>query len=342
MTSLRNWAGVDVSQLFSPVSLENLFKNVDKAAVIGTSEEETVSSQCPYPEFGAHQLGEDALVKLCYELERQTQHMVSSVKIMPSIVLAEMMNTVWSQIFLSLGELYSQSNVQSVLNLQVKESKDLLQPSKSADVRPSEDKSGSTVLIETGVKTGLTVIFTLLKQSWSQMAWQQGLYEFLSRTPDLNIPLSLVVPPPISLPNEVLQSVLDILLIMPPLSLSKPKALSEFTMSCINECVQFLESMVSSTSNVDREGRRLALQILLMVSLQHGSLVELLQWVDKVLAVMGQVVRADPSAPPPTLAVQYCQSVLKEIRVRTVSCCITITVTVITVSTVEFSGDFSS
>jgi len=327
MTSPRNWTSVDLSHLFSPESLENFLKNVERGSVIETSPEETVD-RCPYPEFGAHQLQEDALEKLCCELERQTERMVSSMKIMPSIVLAEMMNTVWSQVFLSLGELYSQNDIQGV---QVKESKsrDLLGPTTNVPSRYSDDKPGPTVLIETGVKTGLTVIFTLLKQSWSQMAWQQGLYEFLTRTPDLNIPLSLVVPPPISLPNEVLQSVLDILLTMPPLSLSKPKALSEFTLTCINECVQFLDTVVSPTSNVDREGRRLAWEVLLMVSLQHGSLVELLQWVDKVLTVVGQTWEADPAAHSPTMTVQYCQSVLEEVRVRTVSKFTIITFTII-------------
>ena len=317
MNSMGKWASVDVSKIFSLDSLTNLLRNVE-----GKPSAEAVT-QSLYPEFGGHQLQEEALVHLCGELELQAHNTVSRMKNMPSIILADKMHHVWTEILTSFHELYSQNNLQNVLTLLKKEtsvSSALLVPTKTGVPRPSEDKpSGTAVLIEVGIKTGLTVIFTLLRQAWSQIAWQQGLSDVLSHMPELNLPPQLLTPPNVNLPNEVLQSVLDILIEMPPLSLSNSKTLSSLSMTCVRDCMQFLEWVISPTSNVDSEGKRLSLQILLSVSLQYGSLVKLLEWVDKVLTVMREHHSAAPNTPPPRMSVGYCQTVLKEIRTRTVS-----------------------
>ncbi len=278
-------------------------------------------AECIFPAFGALQLQEERLAELCQALEHQTHDKISSTRNTPAIVLAEKMYKSWKEMLTSFRQLYSQSSLRCVLNLLKKDtSKSNSLAVYTTSGSSHEDKnSGTMILMEAGVKTGLMVIFTLLKQSWSQIAWQQGLFEALSRIPEVSVPLASLTPPSLSLPNEVLQSVLDVLSSMPPLSFSNPKAMSSFGTKCIKDCVEFLESVVNLTPSVDKEGRRLALQILFTVSLQYGSIMEILDWVDKVLAFVSQYYRSDPCATPLSLDVEFCQAMLKEIRIRTVS-----------------------
>ena len=317
MNSARKWESCDITQIFSLHFLHKLLEDVKEKQSVELVE------NCPYPEFGAHKLKKNALTHLCSELELQAHGKVSSVRNLPSMLVANKMRYVWTKVMDSFNEFYSSANIQNVLAKIKKEETmstgKVVTKGRGLLVPPEENVTGNTALVEIGIMTGMSVAFTLLKQAWSQLAWNRQLSAALSQIPGLELPPFMsTASAVINLPNEILKSVLDILIGIPSLSLSNSKTLSPLSWTCLKQCAEFLEWVVSPNSNVEAEGKRLALQILLSFSMQYGSLVELLEWVDKVLSLLVNHNSISPDVPHPSLCSEYCQNVLKEIRTRTV------------------------
>ncbi|XP_051773057.1 probable E3 ubiquitin-protein ligase HERC1 isoform X4 [Ctenopharyngodon idella] len=128
----------------------------------------------------------------------------------------------------------------------------------------SRSKSGTDVLIEMGVRTGLSLLFALLRQSW-----QRGRLEN---------------PPDVALCNEVLATASSVLAALPPLSLANENKIPTVGLDCLAQVGDFLKKTAVSGSGADRAGRRLALELLLSLALQRGSLRFLLEWVEVALA----------------------------------------------------------
>lgn len=300
-------------------SLHSLYKLVEDVKVKGMVEP---VEEYPYPDFGAQQLQESALTQLCGELEVQTHNIVSSTRNLPSVLIANKMLYVWTEVLTSFHDMYSSSNIRNDLAHLKKEiiSNGHTVGSERSCVEGLEDKvTGNAVLVELGIKTSLSMVFTLLKQSWSQVEWNKQLFLTLSQVPGLDVPpLMSTTSPVINLPNEILKLVLDVLLEIPSLSLSNSKSLSHLSWTCLNQSTVFLEWAISPASNVDAQGKTLALQILLSLSMHYGSLIDLLDWVDKVLTVVVDYSSSNQVLPHLSLSAEYCQSVLTEISARTV------------------------
>ncbi|XP_052393189.1 probable E3 ubiquitin-protein ligase HERC1 isoform X2 [Carassius gibelio] len=128
----------------------------------------------------------------------------------------------------------------------------------------SRSKSGTDVLIEMGVRTGLSLLFALLRQSW-----QRGCLEN---------------PPDVALCNEVLATASSVLAALPPLSLANENKIPTVGLDCLTQVGDFLKKTAVSGSGADRAGRRLSLELLLSLALQRGSLRFLLEWVEVALA----------------------------------------------------------
>uniref|UniRef100_A0A9J8D3K3 HECT-type E3 ubiquitin transferase n=1 Tax=Cyprinus carpio carpio TaxID=630221 RepID=A0A9J8D3K3_CYPCA len=128
----------------------------------------------------------------------------------------------------------------------------------------SRSKSGTDVLIEMGVRTGLSLLFALLRQSW-----QRGRLEN---------------PPDVALCNEVLATASSVLAALPPLSLANENKIPTVGLDCLTQVGDFLKKTAVSGSGADRAGRRLSLELLLSLALQRGSLRFLLEWVEVALA----------------------------------------------------------
>ncbi|XP_043076943.1 probable E3 ubiquitin-protein ligase HERC1 [Puntigrus tetrazona] len=128
----------------------------------------------------------------------------------------------------------------------------------------SRSKSGTDVLIEMGVRTGLSLLFALLRQSW-----QRGRLEN---------------PPDVALCNEVLATASSVLAALPPLSLANENKIPTVGLDCLSQVGDFLKKTAVSGSGADRAGRRLSLELLLSLALQRGSLRFLLEWVEVALA----------------------------------------------------------
>ena len=192
--------------------------------------------------------------------------------------------------------------------------------------------AGNEALMELGVKSALSMLLSLLRQTWVQLAWQRKLEETLAAS---NLALTAeFCAPSVNLPNEVLRSALEILKAIPPLPFSNVHSLSKLGFSCLEQCREFLQWVLSPTSHVDREGKILAAEITLTLALQFGTLCALLEWVDQTLGCLasywergeeeegeereeaeGEREKADVLC----LSKEFCCRVVEELRRRTVS-----------------------
>nr|KAG5688183.1 hypothetical protein BaRGS_021374 [Batillaria attramentaria] len=123
--------------------------------------------------------------------------------------------------------------------------------------------SGSDALIELGVKTGLSLLFSLFRQNW-QLSRQTGQLSFC---------------------NEVLQTAISIVSSLPPLSLANENRLTSLGTDSLNQVTQFLRSAASPQAGADPTGQQLAAELMLQLTAQRGLLHFLLEWVDLALHV---------------------------------------------------------
>uniref|UniRef100_A0A8C7IFA5 HECT-type E3 ubiquitin transferase n=1 Tax=Oncorhynchus kisutch TaxID=8019 RepID=A0A8C7IFA5_ONCKI len=128
----------------------------------------------------------------------------------------------------------------------------------------SRVKSGTDVLIEMGVRTGLSLLFALLQQNWRYAREDPG----------------------VALCNDVLATASSVLASLPPLSLANENKIPAVGLDCLAQVADFLKktSVSSGSGGADRAGRRLALELLLGLAVQRGSLRFLLEWVEVALA----------------------------------------------------------
>ena len=117
--------------------------------------------------------------------------------------------------------------------------------------------SGSDALMEMGVKTGLSFIFSLLRQSWTN----EG----------------------VNLCNDVLQTALSVVCSLPPLSLANETRLPALGLNALDQVSGFLKSMSMPHSGADTHGKHLASELVLALAAQRGSLRYLLEWIQMAM-----------------------------------------------------------
>lgn len=140
----------------------------------------------------------------------------------------------------------------------------------STDLHSISERPRSTTdaLIEMGVRTGLSLLFALLRQSW-------------------------MMPPPspgggpgssINLCNDVIHTAIDVVSSLPPLCLANESKIPPMGLDCLAQVTTFLKGVTSPNSGADILGRRLASELLLALASQRGSLRYLLEWIEMALA----------------------------------------------------------
>ncbi|XP_059169765.1 probable E3 ubiquitin-protein ligase HERC1 isoform X3 [Physella acuta] len=122
---------------------------------------------------------------------------------------------------------------------------------------------GSDALIKIGVKTGLSMLFSLFRQNWA-LATSTG---------------------QVSSCNDVLITALDVVSSLPPLSLANENKLTSLGTESLNSVTKFLRLAATPQSGADLQGQQLASQLMLAIAMQRGLLHHLLDWVDLALQV---------------------------------------------------------
>uniref|UniRef100_A0A667Y6L3 HECT-type E3 ubiquitin transferase n=1 Tax=Myripristis murdjan TaxID=586833 RepID=A0A667Y6L3_9TELE len=152
----------------------------------------------------------------------------------------------------------------------------------SADLHSVSERprSSTDALIEMGVRTGLSLLFALLRQSWMM--------------PPL--------PNPgggsegnINLCNDVIHTAIDVVSSLPPLSLANESKIPSMGLDCLAQVTTFLKGVTMPNSGADILGRRLASELLLGLASQRGSLRYLLEWIEMALAASAVVSTMEKS-----------------------------------------------
>lgn len=321
-----------MSEIFELEKLAKFVETLIANDELSLTQERSLPPHYEFPDFGANRLQPTALKHLCLELSGYLKQTVSPTLELPSFVIILKKRLVWKRILEACcSESYTHTNILRVMAALQKEEQMSMESDASQDKTKelskasSEKKGGNEMLIEMGVKTGLTVVFSLLRQAWAQMAWQKQLELTLQQS-------GAVVPMPgtapiISLPNEVLKSVLDIMKGIAPLSLLNRRTLSSLSNTCLTQSCEFLDWIINPDSIVDAEGKRLAMEIMLSITLQYGDLVSLMEWVSRMLSVLTvyhekeKEKEGEKGSGVATLSLskEYCDCAIEEIRKRTVS-----------------------
>ncbi|XP_015230673.1 PREDICTED: probable E3 ubiquitin-protein ligase HERC1 [Cyprinodon variegatus] len=153
----------------------------------------------------------------------------------------------------------------------------------SADLHSVSERprSSTDALIEMGVRTGLSLLFALLRQSW------------------------MMPPPPgggggqgasINLCNDVIHTAIDVVSSLPPLSLANESKIPPMGLDCLAQVTTFLKGVTMPNSGADILGRRLASELLLGLASQRGSLRYLLDWIEMALAASAVVSSMEEGA----------------------------------------------
>ena len=324
------WMRLDFSKIFNDSRLEELVSSMlrHNEVYFTPTADKTAPSNYEFPDFGANRLRRVAQDHVCEELAYFTRRALAPVTDLPSLILMERRAGVWKRV-LGACEAYSYSdgNIRRALQAQTSE-QDRGEKEESEtegiEIMSTEKMTGNEVLVEVGVKSALAVMFTLLRQAWGQLAWQKQLERTLVTS---NLAISSPFrAPAISLPNEVLRSVLEILKAIPPLSFSNQRSLSKLGVECLKQSSDFLLWVLSPDSLVDSEGKRLAAETTLSLTLQYGTLSSLLQWVEGMLSCLaGYQGRAqgeeegEGRVTLPLVSREFCGHVIEELRARTVS-----------------------
>ncbi|XP_045467504.1 probable E3 ubiquitin-protein ligase HERC1 isoform X2 [Harmonia axyridis] len=129
-------------------------------------------------------------------------------------------------------------------------------------ILPKDDNfTASNAILEIGLKTGLSLIFSLLRRDWQVS--------------------SLLKMPSIS--ETMLQTAFDLVKGLPPLCMSNDTELTQLGISSIEQTCVFLKDAVLNELNVDIRSKKLSCELLLGIAMQRGSLRYLLEWIEMAL-----------------------------------------------------------
>ncbi|XP_058850990.1 probable E3 ubiquitin-protein ligase HERC1 isoform X1 [Acipenser ruthenus] len=148
----------------------------------------------------------------------------------------------------------------------------------SSDIHSVSERprSSTDALIEMGVRTGLSLLFALLRQSW-------------------------MMPPPgpgLNLCNDVIHTAIDVISSLPPLSLANESKIPPMGLDCLSQVTTFLKGVTMPNSGADILGRRLASELLLGLAAQRGSLRYLLEWIEMALVASAVVSTMEKNKVP--------------------------------------------
>ncbi len=187
---------------------------------------------------------------------------------------------VLSRIFYAIGSKYHEKDRRRYQQ----QAEDAVAHSEEGKTGMDKSRSGMDALIEMGVKTMMSLLFSLLKQNWMLIQ------HFPSReSSDLAVARE---PPVVNLCNDVLQTALHVVGNLPPLSLASESKLPALGLDTLAQVTEFLKTITLPNSGADCLGKRLASELVLALAAQRGSLRYILEWIEMALvAAMGSARR---------------------------------------------------
>ena len=175
----QKWLKVDLTSILHPDTVDDLFTQLVERGDVTLSPKCFKEEKHSIPMFGATNLRGKGIEVLCDSLKDGLKYSLYPLGRTPSTVRFTKQQTVWSSVIHAHKCFYSVEKLKKALE-KLSEDKNA---SKHKEKRESEIKSGqkdaSEVLVNTGVKASLDLAFSLMQQTWAQLAWQKQLHQFM-------------------------------------------------------------------------------------------------------------------------------------------------------------------
>jgi E3 ubiquitin-protein ligase HERC1 len=309
----QQWLKTDLSDLFDGEKSNQLFSELksQKEIVPVEKEKETI---CAFPDFGAATLKGKGVAKLNGRLREELRDSLQGLGTLPSLEIFKKQEAIWRRVVMATETFYTTSCLKGTLSKLTEEAQtdEKKKDQEQENATKKQTMTSNDVLIEVGVKTSLSLVFSLLKQVWGQLSWQRQLHTLLTNSGSLDV--SLLPYPEVQLPYDVLQSVIDVLRSLPPLSLNKSTSLSPLGQFSLDKGHEFLKWLLDPTSGTDDSTHRLAMEISLLLSLHEGTLTSLLKWFNFCFSCLSSYPL---DVPLPSLSHDVCSYAISEIQKQT-------------------------
>ncbi len=175
------WLKVDFATILQRDKVDALFAQlVDKGEII-------LSPKClneekhSIPMFGAANLRGKGIEVLCDSLKDGLKDSLHPLGRTPSTVRFTKQQSVWGRIIYAQKALYTVEKLKKALE-KLSEDKNTTRHKEKLNNEAAKrgPKDANEVLIHTGVKTSLDLAFSLMRQTWAQLAWQKQLHQIMT------------------------------------------------------------------------------------------------------------------------------------------------------------------
>ena len=177
----QKWTRVEFASILDSASTDELFKNLVQSGDITLVSRSEQAEKRSIPLFGVNSLREKGIELICDNLQNELKDILNPLRRTPSCVMFTKQCFIWSRIVSVRKRCYDLKIIKKALEKLSDDNQ--LSKHKESKSEKAEFKEPNYVLVETGVKGSLELVFSLLRQTWAQLAWQKQLYQFLSSSP---------------------------------------------------------------------------------------------------------------------------------------------------------------
>lgn len=188
----QEWLKTDLSSLLDPEHSSTLYNTLTNDKEItrpsgpkGHKDKEEVT--CAFPDFDAAvTLKGQGVERLHERLRLELKQSLQPLGHTPSAILFARQQAVWQRVVMATETYYSPAVLRKALsqmNQEIIASKEEGEGEEKSFTKKDEDneirKTPERILIEVGVKTTVSLVFSLLREAWSQSSWQRELHQAL-------------------------------------------------------------------------------------------------------------------------------------------------------------------
>lgn len=180
----QEWLKTDLTSSFSVETTTTLYNDLIKeGAITSVKRNEQETTTCAFPDFeAAATLRGKGIERLHERIREELRRSLQPLAQSPSACLFQKQEAIWRRIVMATEGFYSSASLKKTLAKLSEEEMigDDVQRKKKESEKKDGPKSADSVLIEIGIKTGLSLVFSLLRQVWVQASWQQQLHQALT------------------------------------------------------------------------------------------------------------------------------------------------------------------
>ena len=178
-TKDQKWLKTDLCTLLDSQNAASLYSELITHNEVTLVTRDKPDAICSFPDFGATTLRGKGLDKLNQRLLENLRNSLQPLGRTPFSDLYTKQQAVWRRVVMATETFYTMDMLKRYLAKLTEEDIEAVDTKQDNDTNKNEIKSVDLILTEVGVKTGLSLVFSLLKQVWVQSSWQQQLHQSL-------------------------------------------------------------------------------------------------------------------------------------------------------------------